>query len=46
LGASEGQALIMQDLMTNAEYTWSREWNYVELDPHRLPFHLFRVIKP
>ena len=46
IGLQDGQRMIMQDLITNIEYTWEREWNYVELDPHRSPFHLFRLIKP
>ncbi len=44
LGIGEGHPLVMQDLITNHEYTWSSEWNYVELNPHELPYHLFRVI--
>jgi starch synthase (maltosyl-transferring) len=31
------------DLITGDQYTWTQEWNYVELDPYRLPFHLFRL---
>ncbi len=46
VGLKDGDRMIMQDLITNIEYTWEREWNYVELDPRRLPFHLFRLIKP
>lgn len=45
LGLQDGQRMILQDLITNVEYQWEREWNYVELDPYRLPFHLFRLIK-
>lgn len=33
----------MHDLMTDERYTWTQEWNYVELDPYRMPFHLFRL---
>jgi starch synthase (maltosyl-transferring) len=46
IGLQAGQPAVLQDLITNAEYTWASEWNYVELDPQRLPFHLFRLIKP
>lgn len=33
----------LTDSMTGEHYTWTQEWNYVELDPYRLPFHLFEV---
>lgn len=46
IGLKDGDRMILQDLITNVEYTWDREWNYVELDPRRMPFHLFRLIKP
>ncbi|HEX5171706.1 MAG TPA: alpha-1,4-glucan--maltose-1-phosphate maltosyltransferase [Cyclobacteriaceae bacterium] len=31
------------DLVTYEDYTWTQEWNYVELDPYVLPFHLFKL---
>jgi len=33
----------VRDLLTDEHYTWTQEWNYVELDPFKLPFHLFKV---
>ncbi|MBL0743655.1 alpha-1,4-glucan--maltose-1-phosphate maltosyltransferase [Chryseolinea lacunae] len=33
----------VHDLITDEHYTWTQEWNYVELDPYKLPFHLFKV---
>lgn len=33
----------LHDLITDEHYTWTQEWNYVELDPHVMPFHLFRL---
>jgi starch synthase (maltosyl-transferring) len=33
----------LHDLMTSEHYTWTQEWNYVELDPVKMPFHLFKV---
>jgi len=33
----------LHDLMTDERYTWTQEWNYVELNPHKLPFHLFKL---
>jgi starch synthase (maltosyl-transferring) len=31
----------LHDLMTGENYTWTQEWNYVELNPYKIPFHLF-----
>jgi starch synthase (maltosyl-transferring) len=31
------------DLVTDEKYTWTQEWNYVELDPYKMPFHLFKL---
>ena len=33
----------LHDLITDEHYTWTQEWNYVELDPFKMPFHLFKV---
>jgi starch synthase (maltosyl-transferring) len=33
----------LQDLITEEHYTWTQEWNYVELEPNKMPFHLFNV---
>jgi starch synthase (maltosyl-transferring) len=33
----------LHDLITDEHYTWTQEWNYVELDPFKMPFHLFSV---
>lgn len=33
----------LTDFMTGEHYTWTQEWNFVELNPHKLPFHLFTV---
>lgn len=35
--------LKLHDLVTNEQYTWTQEWNYVELDPYKMPFHLFKI---
>jgi starch synthase (maltosyl-transferring) len=35
--------LKLHDVVADERYTWTQEWNYVELDPNRLPFHLFHV---
>jgi starch synthase (maltosyl-transferring) len=33
----------VKDLITEENFTWTQEWNYVELDPYKMPFHLFKV---
>jgi starch synthase (maltosyl-transferring) len=33
----------LHDLMTDDHYTWTQEWNYVEIDPYKMPFHLFKL---
>ncbi len=33
----------LHDLMTDEHYTWTQEWNYIELDPYKMPFHLFKL---
>ena len=33
----------VHDLITEEHYTWTQEWNYVELDPYKMPFHLFKL---
>jgi len=33
----------VHDLITDEHYTWTQEWNYVELDPYKMPFHLFKI---
>lgn len=43
MGISEGTRFQAHDLVTGNSYPWEKEWNYVELNPHALPFHLFRL---
>ncbi len=33
----------LTDLITEEKYTWTQEWNYVELNPYKLPFHIFKL---
>lgn len=33
----------LHDLMTDEHYTWMQEWNYTEIDPYKMPFHLFKI---
>ena len=43
LGLNEGDEFTVFDILTGVSYSWRSEWNYVELDPHKLPVHLFRI---
>lgn len=43
LGLGEYINVKLHDLITNEHYTWYQEWNYVELDPYKMPFHLFKL---
>ena len=33
----------LHDLVTDEHYTWAQEWNFVEVNPHKMPFHLFKL---
>ena len=35
--------LKVTDLLTGAVYFWYNDWNFVELDPGKWPFHIFSV---
>jgi starch synthase (maltosyl-transferring) len=43
LGLASAQRYQVQDLLTDAVYRWQGSRNYVELDPKKLPAHIFRV---
>ncbi len=43
LRLAESIHVNVHDLVTHEQYTWTQEWNYIELDPHKLPFHLFHL---
>ncbi len=42
LGISHGDGLQLHDLITENEYQWYDEWNFVELNTS-LPFHIFQL---
>jgi starch synthase (maltosyl-transferring) len=42
IGVEQGREMRMHDLVTDSDYLWYNEWNYVELHP-ALPFHLFHI---
>lgn len=33
----------LHDLITDEYFTWIQEWNYVDLSPYKMPFHLFKL---
>ena len=45
IGLTADQSYTVKDLITQASYEWKGEWNYVELNPHGLPFHCFHILK-
>ena len=45
LGLQGGQDYWVRDLLTDAEYRWRDARNYVALDPHSLPAHIFQVLR-
>jgi starch synthase (maltosyl-transferring) len=43
LGIAGDRPYQVHDLLSGATFSWQGERNYVELDPHHAPAHLFRV---
>jgi len=43
LGLVRGRSYQMHDLLTDARYLWDGPRNYLELNPHSVPAHIFRV---
>ncbi|MCX8490313.1 MAG: alpha-1,4-glucan--maltose-1-phosphate maltosyltransferase, partial [Cyclobacteriaceae bacterium] len=33
----------LRDLITDEYYTWTQEWNFVELTPNKIPFHVLQL---
>jgi starch synthase (maltosyl-transferring) len=42
-GLDEHQPYQVHDLLTDARYLWQGSRNYVELNPHSVPAHIFRI---
>jgi len=38
------ESFRVRDLLSGAEYNWTGEWNYVQLDPAVCPAHIMRII--
>ena len=45
VGINIDQSFTVIDLITEASHPWRGEWNYVEINPHGLPFHCFKITK-
>jgi len=43
LGMAYDTPYQVHDLLTDEIFTWSNEWNYVELNPYKMPAHIFRI---
>ncbi len=43
LGLSPSQPYQLQDLLSDAHYFWNGPRNYVDLSPHSMPAHVFRI---
>ena len=45
MGIRHDEPFKVHDLISESSYIWTGEWNYVELRPPGLPYHLFRIQK-
>jgi starch synthase (maltosyl-transferring) len=43
LGLDAEKPFEVHDLLSDSRYTWRGAWNYIELSPHAVPAHVFRV---
>ncbi|MFW6138935.1 MAG: alpha-1,4-glucan--maltose-1-phosphate maltosyltransferase [Spirochaetota bacterium] len=43
LNLEEDRPFLVEDLISTDKYIWRGEHNYVELNPHVLPVHIFKV---
>lgn len=43
LGLGDKINVKLHDLITEEHYTWTQEWSFVEVNPFKMPFHLFKV---
>ena len=41
--APPAQRWQMHDLLSQQRFVWEGDWHFVQLDPHRMPTHVFRV---
>jgi starch synthase (maltosyl-transferring) len=45
-GIAASDAYHVHELISDTRYPWSGEWNFVELDPARMPVQIFRIERP
>lgn len=45
MGIANGESYLVSDLVSGSSYHWNGEWNFVELRPPALPYHLFKIQK-
>jgi starch synthase (maltosyl-transferring) len=45
-GLDPSEPYQVHDLLGDARYTWRGEWNYIELNPHVVPAHVFHIRLP
>ncbi|HEV8109505.1 MAG TPA: alpha-1,4-glucan--maltose-1-phosphate maltosyltransferase, partial [Burkholderiales bacterium] len=45
LGLAPHETFEVHDLLSGGRYTWSGSRNFIELNPHQLPAHLFKVVR-
>ena len=43
LGINPHVPFTVHDLLSYSRYNWQGEWNYVEMNPHQIPVHVFKV---
>ncbi|OEK04075.1 alpha-1,4-glucan--maltose-1-phosphate maltosyltransferase [Roseivirga misakiensis] len=43
MGVSGDTPMRMTDLVTGNSYIWNQDWNFVELDPYQVPYHIFSI---
>lgn len=43
MGISGDTPMRMTDLITGNSYIWNQDWNFVELDPYQVPYHIFSI---
>ena len=44
MGVPHDQQYKIRDIVPDMSYTWTGEWNFVELHPN-MPFHIFEILK-
>jgi starch synthase (maltosyl-transferring) len=42
-GINEGEPYLVEDLLTNERFVWTGSRNFIALDPHHRPAHIFRI---